>query len=74
MAQAIRPAAEGGIGMSIRGARAAIVMAAVMALTLLTTTLASAGASSGLSVGDAGRSGGGCRAGAPGVGDDYYPL
>jgi hypothetical protein len=57
--------------MSIRCARAAIVVAAIMAVTLLTTTLASAGAATGPSAGDAG---GGCRAGAPGVGDDYYPL
>jgi hypothetical protein len=55
--------------MRIRQARAAIV-AAVTALTLLTTTLAPAAASAG----DAGGRGQGCHAGAPGVGDDYYPL
>ena len=60
--------------MSIRRARAAIVMASIMAVTLLTTTLASAAAATGPSAGDAGSGGGGCRVGAPGVGDDYYPL
>ena len=55
--------------MRLRRARAAIVVAAVAALTLLTSTLAPAGASAG-SMGSDRR----CRAGAPGVGDDYYPL
>ena len=59
--------------MSIRRVRAAIVVAAIMALTLLTTTLAPAGASAGRSAGDAGGNGR-CHAGAPGVGDAYYPL
>jgi hypothetical protein len=56
--------------MSIQRGRAAIVVATIMAVTLLTTTLASAGASTG----DSGGGGGGCRVGAPGLGDDYYPL
>ena len=64
---------EGGIGMSIRRVRAVIVVAAFTALTLLTTTLAPAGASAGRSAVDTGGSGR-CHAGAPGVGDDYYPL
>ncbi len=59
--------------MSIRRARAAIVVAAFTALTLLTTGLATAGASAGQPAGDTG-SRGRCHAGAPGVGDDYYPL
>jgi aminopeptidase N len=59
--------------MHIRRARAAVVVAAVAALTLLTTTLAPAGASAGRPAGDA-ESSGRCPAGAPGVGDDYYPL
>jgi aminopeptidase N len=52
--------------MSIRRARAALV-AALVAMTLVAMTLAPAAASTG-------RSAGGCRAGAPGVGDPYYPL
>jgi aminopeptidase N len=56
--------------MRLRRARAAIVVAAFTALTLLTTTPALAGASAG----DAAGRGRGCQAGAPGVGDDYYPL
>jgi aminopeptidase N len=54
--------------MGTRRARA-VVVAAVAALTLLTTTLAPAGASAGGAGGDRR-----CHAGAPGVGDDYYPL
>jgi hypothetical protein len=60
--------------MSIRRARAAIVVAATLAVTLLTTTLALAGTATGPSASHAGGGGGGCRSGAPGVGDDYYPL
>jgi aminopeptidase N len=60
--------------MSIRRARAAIVVGTIMALTLPTFALPSAGASTGPSAGDGGGKGGGCHAGAPGVGDDYYPL
>jgi hypothetical protein len=60
--------------MRIRRARAAIAVAALVALTLLTTTLAPAAASPGQPADDPGGRGGGCRAGAPGVGDDYYPL
>jgi aminopeptidase N len=52
--------------MSIRRARAVLV-AALVAMTLVAVALAPAAASSGTS-------GGGCRAGAPGVGDPYYPL
>jgi len=52
--------------MSIRRTRAAVV-AALLATTLAAMTLAPAAASTGAS-------GGGCRAGAPGVGDPYYPL
>ena len=59
--------------MRIRRARAAIVVAAFTAFMLATTTLAGAGASAGRPAGDTG-SGGRCHAGAPGVGDDYYPL
>jgi aminopeptidase N len=59
--------------MSIRRAQAAIVVAAFTALTLLTTALAPAGASTGRPAGDT-ESRGRCHAGAPGVGDDYYPL
>jgi aminopeptidase N len=59
--------------MHIRRVRAAVVVAAVAALTLLTTTLAPAGASAGRPAGDT-QSSGRCHAGAPGVGDDYYPL
>ena len=53
--------------------RAVIVVAAVTALSLLTTTLAPAGASAGRPAGDSGGNGR-CHAGAPGVGDPYYPL
>jgi len=52
--------------MSIGRARAAVV-AALLAMTLAAMTLAPAAASAGTSAGD-------CRAGAPGVGDPYYPL
>jgi aminopeptidase N len=58
--------------MGTRRARA-VVVAALAALTLLTSTLAPAGASAGSSAGSAAGAGR-CRAGAPGVGDDYYPL
>jgi aminopeptidase N len=58
--------------MGTRRARA-VVVAAPVALTLLTSTLAPAGASAGSSAGSAAGAGR-CRAGAPGVGDDYYPL
>src|SRR5215218_2402547 len=54
--------------MGTRRARA-VVVAALAALTLLTSTVAPAGASAG-SMGSDRR----CHAGAPGVGDDYYPL
>jgi len=59
--------------MCNRRVRAAIVVAAVTVLALLTTTLAPAGASAGRPAGDSG-SNGRCHAGAPGVGDPYYPL
>jgi hypothetical protein len=59
--------------MRIRRARAAILVAAVTAATLLTTTLAPAGATAGRQAGNA-ESKARCHAGAPGVGDDYYPL
>ena len=59
--------------MRIRRVRAAIMVAAVTALTLLITTLAPAGASAGRPASDSG-SNGRCHAGAPGVGDPYYPL
>jgi aminopeptidase N len=52
--------------MRNRRARA-VVVAALVAMTLVALALAPAAAS-------AGTSGGGCRAGAPGVGDPYYPL
>ena len=55
--------------MRIRRGRAAIVVAAIAAVTLLTSALAPAGASAGDTAGK-----GRCHAGAPGVGDDYYPL
>jgi hypothetical protein len=55
--------------MSIRRARAAIVVAATLAVTLLTTTLALAGTATGPSASHAGGGGGGCRSGAPGVGE-----
>jgi aminopeptidase N len=54
--------------MRIRRVRAVLV-AAMVAMTLVAVALAPAAASSGTSA-----SGGGCRAGAPGVGDPYYPL
>jgi aminopeptidase N len=54
--------------MSIRRTRAAV--AALVVSTLVTMTPAPAGASSGN--GGGGHSG--CHAGAPGVGDPYYPL
>ena len=59
--------------MNIRRARAVMVVAAFAALTLVTTAVTPAGASTGQAAGDTARSRG-CHAGAPGVGDDYYPL
>ena len=56
--------------MNVRRARAVILVAAFAALTLLTTAVTPAGASTGQGGGSNGR----CHAGAPGVGDDYYPL
>src|SRR5215218_8604160 len=55
--------------MSIRRARM-VVGAVLVAMTLLATALAPAGASTGAS----GGGGGDFRPGAPGVGDDYFPL
>jgi Peptidase family M1 domain/Peptidase M1 N-terminal domain len=54
--------------MSVRYPRAVILVAAFVAL-LLTTVVTPAGASPGQG-GGSGR----CHAGAPGLGDDYYPL
>jgi aminopeptidase N len=59
--------------MRIRRVRAVIVVAAVTAMTLLTGSLAPAGATAGRPAGHSG-SNGRCHAGAPGVGDPYYPL
>ena len=59
--------------MNIRRARVVMVVAAFAALTLVTTTVTPAGASTGQAAGDTARSRG-CHAGAPGAGDDYYPL
>jgi aminopeptidase N len=56
--------------MGIRRARM-VVVAVLVAMTLLGTALAPAGASTGLS---GGGGGGRFRPGAPGVGDDYFPL
>jgi hypothetical protein len=56
--------------MGIRRARM-VVVAALVAMTLLGTALAPAGASTGPS---GGGGGGRFRPGAPGVGDDYFPL
>ena len=56
--------------MNIRRARAVLVVAAFAAMMLLITTMTPAGASTGQGGGSNGR----CHAGAPGVGDDYYPL
>ena len=56
--------------MGIRRARAVVAGTVLVALTLLGTALAPAGASTGPS----GGGGGGYRPGAPGVGDDYFPL
>ena len=50
-----------------------MVVAAFAAFSLLTAALTPAGASTGQAAGDTGGSGR-CHAGAPGVGDDYYPL
>jgi hypothetical protein len=55
--------------MSVRHARAVILVAAFGALMLLTTVVTPAGASPGQGGGN-----GRCHAGAPGLGDDYYPL
>ena len=54
--------------MSVRHTRAVILVAASVAL-LLTTVVTPAGASSGQGGGN-----GRCHAGAPGLGDAYYPL
>ena len=54
--------------MSVRHIRAVILVAACVAM-LLTTVVAPAGASPGQGGGN-----GRCHAGAPGLGDDYYPL
>jgi aminopeptidase N len=59
--------------MRIRRVRAVIVVAAVTAMTLLISSLAPAGATAGRPAGHSG-SNGRCHAGAPGVGDPYYPL
>jgi aminopeptidase N len=59
--------------MSIRRPRPAVVVAVFAALALLITTLTSSAASAGQSAGNDGGHGR-CHAGAPGVGDDYYPL
>ena len=56
--------------MNIRRARAVLVVAAFAAMMLLITAMTPAGASTGQGGGSNGR----CHAGAPGVGDDYYPL
>src|SRR5215218_5353949 len=49
--------------------RRVVAVAVLVAMTLLGAALAPAGASTGSGVG-----GGGFRPGAPGVGDDYFPL
>jgi len=56
--------------MGIRRARMVVVGTVLVAMTFLGTALAPAGASTGAS----GGGGGGFRPGAPGVGDDYFPL
>ena len=56
--------------MGIRRARMAVVGAVLVVTTLLGAALAPAGASTGTSGGGGGR----FRPGAPGVGDDYFPL
>jgi hypothetical protein len=50
-------------------ARRVVAVAVLVAMTLLGTALAPAGASTG-----SGGGGGKFRPGAPGVGDDYFPL
>ena len=56
--------------MNGRHTRTVILVAAFAALMILTTAVIPAGASTGQGGGSNGR----CHAGAPGVGDDYYPL
>ena len=56
--------------MGIRRARAVVAGTVLVASMLLGAALAPAGASTG----QAGGGGGGFRPGAPGVGDDYFPL
>ena len=56
--------------MNGRHTRTVILVAAFAALMLLVTAMTPAGASTGQGGGSNGR----CHAGAPGVGDDYYPL
>ena len=53
----------------VGGARGIVAVAVLVAMTLLGTALAPAGASTG-----SGAGGGRFRPGAPGVGDDYFPL
>ena len=55
--------------MGIRRTRTVVAAAVLLAMTLLGTALAPAGASTG-----SGGGGGEFRPGAPGVGDEYYPL
>jgi hypothetical protein len=55
--------------MGIRRARTLVATAVLLAMTLLGTALAPAGASTG-----SGGGGGKFRPGAPGVGDEYFPL
>ena len=55
--------------MGIRRARTVVAAAVLLAMTLLGTALAPAGASTG-----SGGGGGKFRPGAPGVGDEYFPL
>jgi aminopeptidase N len=55
--------------MGIRRARAVVVATVLVAMTSFGTALAPAGAATGSSSG-----GGAYRPGAPGVGDDYFPL
>ena len=59
--------------MNIRRARTVMAVAAVAAFSLLAAAVTPAGASTGQAAGDTGGSAR-CHAGAPGVGDDYYPL
>jgi aminopeptidase N len=56
--------------MNGRHTRTVILVAAFVGLMLLITAMTPAGASTGQGGGSNGR----CHAGAPGVGDDYYPL